>query len=68
MDHKVLERIFTLFFTTRARGVGLGLSIVNSILEKHGGTSEIISEKGKGTTFKFRLPLHKPNEQEDEEY
>jgi signal transduction histidine kinase len=43
--------------TRRFGGVGLGLAIVKSILEAHGSAIEVDSEPGKGTVFRFRLPL-----------
>ncbi|MBU2063532.1 MAG: GHKL domain-containing protein [Candidatus Omnitrophica bacterium] len=58
-----LDKIFTPFFTTKARGVGLGLSIVDSIIKKHAGSFEIKSEIGKGTIFIVKLPLKKENEE-----
>lgn len=54
----VLPRIFDPFFTTKAegKGTGLGLSIVHAIVEKHGGTIEVKSSLGTGTTFIVKLP------------
>ncbi len=52
-----LDKIFEPLFTTRTRGVGLGLSIVKDFIEKHGGAIEVESELGKGTTFTVRLPV-----------
>lgn len=52
-----LSRLFTPFFTTKAKGVGLGLTIVEKILENHGGGIAVESKPGSGTTFLARLPV-----------
>jgi signal transduction histidine kinase len=57
IDAKTQARLFEPFFTTKKRGTGLGLSIVRQILDLHGGTIEVESEKGKGTSFRVELPL-----------
>jgi len=59
IEPRDIERIFTPFFTTKARGVGLGLSIVNNIVQKHGGFLEVNSVLDEGTSFTVRLPIHK---------
>jgi PAS domain S-box-containing protein len=52
-----LESIFEPLFTTKAKGIGLGLSIVNSIIEAHSGSISVESEVGRGTVFTVELPL-----------
>ena len=51
-----LERVFDLYFTTRAEGTGLGLSIVHRIVSEHGGRIEVHSTPGEGTCFTIQLP------------
>ncbi len=51
-----LEKLFQPLFTTKAEGVGLGLVIVKTLVEGHGGSIETRSEVGKGSTFTVRLP------------
>ena len=50
-------RLFREFFTTKERGYGLGLHIVHTIVKRHGGTIEVESEAGQGTTFTLHLPI-----------
>jgi two-component system NtrC family sensor kinase len=57
MSKETLEHIFDPFYTTQGTyGTGLGLSITYGIVEKLGGTIEVESEQGVGTTFKVYLP------------
>ncbi|MEA2033366.1 MAG: ATP-binding protein [Euryarchaeota archaeon] len=51
------EKIFEPLFTTKPRGVGLGLSLCKKYVEAHGGKIEVESEVGKGTTFIVKLPV-----------
>ncbi len=61
-----LERIFEPFFTTKgSAGTGLGLSITYGIVEKLGGTIEVESQRGVGTTFTVELPLRSPRAGEE---
>ncbi len=71
IDRATLKRIFNPFFTTRevGSGTGLGLSLVHSIVADHGGTVEVNSAPGQGSTFTVFLPVHlpSPNQQEPRE-
>ncbi|MGB8989281.1 MAG: ATP-binding protein [Candidatus Sulfotelmatobacter sp.] len=51
------EKIFELYFTTKKDGNGIGLAQTYQILDWHHGSVEFESQEGKGTTFRFRLPL-----------
>jgi len=53
-----LNKIFTPFFTTKpvGKGTGLGLSVCYGIIDNLGGTINVSSEKGHGTTFTIILP------------
>ncbi len=51
-----LSRIADPFFTTKSKGVGLGLSICHEIIERHQGTLDVSSQVGRGSEFSIRLP------------
>jgi signal transduction histidine kinase len=51
-----LSRIFDLYFTTKDRGTGIGLSMVYRIIQMHDGEIEVQSTPGRGTTFRVLLP------------
>jgi len=51
------ERIFEAFFTTKEKGMGIGLTICRSIVEEHNGRLWAASSEGPGTTFCFTLPV-----------
>ncbi len=53
------EKIFEPFYTTRARGTGLGLAVVRSVAEAHGGSVWVKSIEGQGAIFGISLPLLK---------
>ncbi len=59
IGNDILQRIFDPFFTTRdvGDGLGMGLSICHSIIESHGGTMAVSSQKGKFTELSFDLAL-----------
>jgi two-component system sensor histidine kinase DctS len=48
--------LFTPFFTTKAEGMGLGLSLCRTVVEQHGGHLEFEDNKPCGTLFRFTLP------------
>ncbi|MBD3422834.1 MAG: histidine kinase, partial [Candidatus Latescibacteria bacterium] len=53
------DKVFEPFHTNKARGTGLGLSICRELVELHGGTIAISSEKGRGTCVTVELPLER---------
>ncbi|MFC1914058.1 ATP-binding protein, partial [Chloroflexota bacterium] len=58
---ETIGKIFDPLFTTRAKGIGLGLAVCKSIVERHEGRIEVESGAGKGTTFTIKLPLKTGN-------
>lgn len=51
-----MQRIFEPLFTTKAKGIGLGLAVTRTAIELHGGQIEVHSEPGRGTTMRVCLP------------
>jgi PAS domain S-box-containing protein len=51
------DQVFNPFYTTKERGTGLGLAIAHKIVEEHGGTLDVASTPGVGTTFSAVLPM-----------
>jgi len=57
---EVRKKLFTPFFTTKARGTGLGLSTARRLVEAHGGTLGIECPPAGGTSATLRLPVRLP--------
>ncbi len=60
MDEATCARIFQPFFTTKPGGMGLGLSICQTIVGSHGGTLTASSKPGQGSCFRLMLPMRQP--------
>jgi PAS domain S-box-containing protein len=56
VPESIIDKIFDPLLTTKAKGIGLGLAMCKSILERHGGDIRVKSEKGKGAVFTASLP------------
>jgi two-component system sensor histidine kinase DctS len=57
IDPTVAEQLFTPFFTTKAEGMGLGLSLCRTVVEQHGGHLDHLPNTPRGTVFRFTLPV-----------
>lgn len=62
-----MEKLFTPFFTTKARGTGLGLAVSYGIVRDHGGEIRVESSPGSGATFYVVLPMHQQSSLSDGE-
>jgi hypothetical protein len=56
IDPKLRDRVFQLYFTTKARGSGIGLAMTYRAVQMHNGTIDFASETGRGTTFHIQFP------------
>ena len=57
IDEESLSKIFEPYFTTKASGTGLGLTVVYKVIKEHHGDIYVASEMGKGTVFTIKLPV-----------
>jgi C4-dicarboxylate-specific signal transduction histidine kinase len=62
IDSDDMSRLFEAFYTTKAKGIGMGLTISRSIIEAHGGRLWAERNDGPGSTFCFTLPIGKERE------
>jgi signal transduction histidine kinase len=67
IPESAINKIFDPLFTTKAKGIGLGLSVSNSILERHGGDIQVESEVDKGTKFTVFLPTQESSQVDTEQ-
>lgn len=66
IDEATLARILEPLYTTKARGLGLGLAIARAIIERHGGSLEVHSRPGAGSRFTVRLLTHPVDDRKPE--
>jgi signal transduction histidine kinase len=57
LDPKGLDRLFDAFYTTKPKGLGMGLAISRSIIEAHGGRLWAKANTPRGVNFQFALPI-----------
>jgi signal transduction histidine kinase len=62
MTTEEIERIFSPEYTTKEKGLGLGIPLASEIIRGHGGDIKVISRKGEGTTFEVILPCERLSE------
>jgi signal transduction histidine kinase len=62
MTTEQVERIFNPEYTTKEKGLGLGLPLAHEIIRGHGGEIRVLSRKGEGTTFEILLPAERHND------
>jgi PAS domain S-box-containing protein len=61
LSEEVIDKIFDSFYTTKAEGMGMGLTISNEIIKRHGGVLSAENRQSGGSVFWFTLPLNMPN-------
>jgi signal transduction histidine kinase len=59
MTPEEIERVFSPEYTTKEKGLGLGIPLATEIIRGHGGDVRVISRPGEGTTFEIVLPVEK---------
>jgi PAS domain S-box-containing protein len=60
LDPQSMERMFEAFYTTKRRGMGMGLSISRSIIQNHGGKLWAVANDGPGMSVQFTIPKYQP--------
>ena len=62
IDPNAIAKIFEPFYTTKSTGMGMGLSITRSILQRHGGGLSVTANRGRGAVFYFTVPKYDEEE------
>jgi len=60
IEEEIAKQLFTPFFSTKADGMGLGLSLCRTVIEQHGGLLRFEAHAPRGTAFVFTLPVANP--------
>ena len=55
-----MKKIFDPLFTTKVKGIGLGLAVSQKLVDANGGSIQVESEAGAGSAFTVSLPIHHP--------